>query len=150
MKLSTTRRASRRAAFTLLEVLVVVAILVILASVGVVATTRYLEDARKSQAQLQCKGLSQAAEAYMIHPANTGGAQPTLQDLATPSFGTSFLKNGQADLNSPWPTSSATYILEFRTARDGITLIPFVYITAPDGTQISQYGIGNNAQPPQQ
>ena len=45
-------RVTRRAAFTLLEVLVVVAILVILAGVGVVATTRYLEDARKSRAQL--------------------------------------------------------------------------------------------------
>ena len=56
------QRASRRAAFTLLEVLVVVAILVILAGVGVAATTRYLEDARKSKAQTSCKGIADAIQ----------------------------------------------------------------------------------------
>ena len=150
MKLSTTRRHNaRRSAFTLLEVLVVVAILVILASVGIVATTRYLEDARKSQAQLRCQGIAQAAEAYLIHPANTGGQQPQVNDLVNPGFGTSFLKNGEADLKTPWPSTAAAYVLEFRPGKDGVTVFPFVHITAPDNIQISQYGIGPAAQPPQ-
>ena len=59
MMLATARnRATRRAAFTLLEILVVVAIVVILAGVGVVATTTYLENAKKSKAQLGCNGLA--------------------------------------------------------------------------------------------
>ena len=67
---------TRRAAFTLLEVLVVVAILVILAAVAAVATTRYLEDAKKSKAQLGCKGIAQAIEAYKTNPANTQNSDP--------------------------------------------------------------------------
>jgi len=88
-------RVSRRAAFTLLEVLVVVAILVILAGVGVVATTRYLEDARKSKAQLGCNGLATAVESYYANP-QSGNQYPTqLQELLAPPFGgTSFLRNG--------------------------------------------------------
>ena len=44
-------RAVRRAAFTLLEVLIVVAILVILASAASIALFRYLEDAKVGRAK---------------------------------------------------------------------------------------------------
>ena len=104
MLASPTRRVARRTAFTLLEVLVVVAILVILAGVGVVATTRYLEDARKAKAQLACQGLSQSIDLYIKNPANTNSEPPTqLSDLLNPPFGgTGYLKNGQQDLVDPW------------------------------------------------
>ena len=111
MKLATAqRRATRRAAFTLIEVLVVVAILVILAGVGIVAYMRYLEDAKKTQAQLQCKSLAEACEAYYLNP-QSGNTYPTSwQDLLVPFGGTggsiSFLKNGQRDIMTPWPSSS--------------------------------------------
>ena len=92
MMLTTVRRnTTRRAAFTLLEVLVVVAILVILAGVATVATTRYLEDAKKSRAQLGCQGISQAIEAYMLSPGNPTGEGPTqLNQLYQPSWGGTF------------------------------------------------------------
>src|SRR3954451_18441898 len=100
MMLTTLRRspARRRSAFTLLEVLVVVAILVILATVATVATTRYIEEARKSKAQLGCTSLSQAIEAYQMSSSNPGLTDDqklpqSPNDLVTPAFGgTSFLK----------------------------------------------------------
>jgi general secretion pathway protein G len=141
MMLATARRriATRRAAFTLLEVLVVVAILVILAGVGVVATTRYLEDARKNRAQLQCKSLETAVEAYRANP-QSGNQYPTqLQDLLVPPFGgTSYLKNGEQDLIDPW---NKQYQIQMITGADGAEL-PLVFTHAPDGTPISQFGAG--------
>jgi general secretion pathway protein G len=132
-------RVSRRAAFTLLEVLVVVAILVILAGVGVVATTRYLEDARKSKAQLGAKGLEQAVMAYYANPQSGNNYPENLNELLAPPFGgSSFLKNGQEDLIDPW---GKPYQFQFITGQDGAQM-PLVYTTAPDGTPISQFGAG--------
>ena len=147
MKLATARtRAARRAGFTLLEVLVVVAILVIRAGVGVVATTRYLEDARKSKAQLACKGLAEACEAYKNNPANTTGEYPTGPgELLQPGFGgTTYLKNGAADLKDPW---GKDYSFTRREQGDGSTIM-LVTTSANDGTPISQFGIGPASQPP--
>jgi len=136
------RRAARRAAFTLLEVLVVVAILVILAGVGVVATTRYLEDARKSKAQLACQGISQAIDLYTKNPANTDAAPPgSLNDLLTPPFGgTGYLKNGQQDLIDPW---GQQYQMQPYQQADGSSIY-MVFTNAKDGTNtpVSQFGIG--------
>jgi general secretion pathway protein G len=138
-------RAARRAGFTLLEVLVVVAILVILAGVATVATTSYLENAKKSKAHLGCKGLSQAIESYTLNPANPDGSFPNqLGDLLQPPFGgTSLLRNGQDDLVDPW---GKQYTMEPAQRADGTTYI-LVHTTAPDGTVISQFGIGPNAMP---
>lgn len=133
------RRANRRAGFTLLEVLVVVAILVILSTVAVVATTRYLEDARKSRAQLQCKSLAQTIEAYYLNPQSGNTYPESLQQLLQPPFGgTSLLKNGQEDLINPW---GQQYQVEFMQGQDGAQQ-PIVKTQAPDGTWISQYGAG--------
>ena len=134
------QRASRRAAFTLLEVLVVVAILVILAGVGVAATTRYLEDARKSKAQTSCKGIADAIQNYMQNPANSDSSPPSgINDLLTPPFGgTGYLKNGAADLKDPW---GQQYQMEPFQQGDGATIYR-VFTYAKDGTAISQYGIG--------
>ncbi len=142
MKLATARRkATRRAAFTLLEVLVVVAILVILAGVATVATTRYLDDAKKSKAQLQAQAIAKAMEAYYTNP-NSGNNYPTqLQELVTPPWGgTSFLNDPQNDLTDPW---GKPFQIQQTQATDGsIAGKPIVYTTASDGVVISQYGIG--------
>jgi general secretion pathway protein G len=151
MKLSTApNRLARRSAFTLLEVLVVVAILVILASVGIVATTKYLDDARKSKAQLQCQTLAEACEAYYLNPMSGGNYPSQISDLIQPfggQGGQSYLKNGQQDLVSPWGPNQQ-FVLQTYQNSDGSSR-PLVMITAPDGTQISQFGIGPMSQPPQ-
>jgi general secretion pathway protein G len=59
-------RASARAAFTLLEVLIVVAILVVLAGVGGVTYMSYLESAKEDSAKAQIKNIETAVEAYRI------------------------------------------------------------------------------------
>jgi general secretion pathway protein G len=150
MLLKTTRRSiSRRAAFTLLEVLVVVAILVILATVATIATTRYIEEAKKSKAQLGCQSIATAIEAYQMSASNPGLSDQDKMpsdpsNLYNPPFGgTSFLRNGQADTFDPW---GKQYQFQPHTRQDG-TMYIIVHTTAPDGTQISQHGIGPNSQP---
>ncbi|MDB5307512.1 MAG: epsG [Gemmataceae bacterium] len=135
------RRATRRAAFTLLEVLVVVAILVILAGVGVVATTRYLDDAKKSKAQLQASTISKAMEAYHLNP-NSGGTYPqSLQELISPAWGgSSFLNDPTADLTDPW--NQQFQIQQAAASDNSIQGKPIVFTKAPDGVVISQYGVG--------
>jgi general secretion pathway protein G len=150
MMLATARRttAARRSAFTLLEVLVVVAILVILAGVGIVGTTRYLEDARKGKAKTDCKTISEQIDAYKKNPANPEGAEPSsLMDLVRPPFGgTGFLKNGVSDLTDPW---GQQYQMQPMTMGDGSQGY-LVYTTSKsDGVMVSQFGIGEFAKPRQ-
>lgn len=138
------RRAARRAAFTLLEVLVVVAILVILAGVATVATTKYLEDARKNSAVLQCKTIANACESFMLDP-NSGGNYPqSVQELISPHWGGgSFLKDPQKDSVDPW---GKTFILEPKIldgSNSNLTMV--VRTTARDGTPISNFGTGQNS-----
>jgi hypothetical protein len=112
---------------------------VILAGVGVVATTRYLEDARKNRAQLQCKSLETAVEAYRANPQSGNQYPQQLQELLSPPFGgTSFLKNGQDDLVDPWGNPYQIQLIE---GQDGAQL-PLVFTRAPDNTPISQFGAG--------
>ncbi len=141
---------SRRTAFTLLEVLVVVAILVILATVATIATTRYIEEAKKSKAQLGCKSIETAIEAYQTSNQNPGlnDDERMPQDISNlynvPFGGQSFLKDGASNTVDPW---GKPYQFERRSRADGSAYI-LVYTTAPDGTPISQYGIGaQNSQP---
>ncbi|AMV29052.1 Type II secretion system protein G precursor [Gemmata sp. SH-PL17] len=159
MMLVTTRRAAirpassrRRSAFTLIEVLVVVAILVILATIAAVAVPKQIDEAKKSKAQLGCVTISRAVEAYHMSTSNPNqgndeGLPTSLNDLVAPPFGgPSFLPEGAASLKDPW---NHDYGVEQRTRPDKT---PFLLIvaSAPDGTRISQYGVGLNAEPKNQ
>ena len=137
------RRASRRAAFTLLEVLVVVAILVILAGVATVATTKYLEDARKNSAVLQCKTVHTACESYYLNPNSSGNYPTSIQELVSPPWGGgSLLKDPQKDTMDPWgkPLQIQSH------SDDGQNQGVMVTTTAKDGTHISNYGQGQAAR----
>jgi len=58
--------AAIRAAFTLMEVLVVVAILVVLAAIAVPIYTTYLENSKLDRAKLDVKNLETAVQAYYM------------------------------------------------------------------------------------
>src|SRR6516225_6984694 len=106
-------RSYDRMAFTLMEVLVVVAILVVLAGVGGVYYTKYLNDAKISAARLQVKAISTAVGTYQIKhgewPANlsvliekeSDGSQPYLEPdaLKTP-WGTMYQYDPSGPNNS--------------------------------------------------
>jgi len=73
---------ARRTAFTLLEVLVVVAIIVMLAGVGGYYFMQQYENSKVSRAKIDCEGLSTQLEAYKL----TNGDYPTsIEALAQPS-----------------------------------------------------------------
>jgi len=90
-------RTRRRAAFTLMEVLVVVAILVILAGIGI-AVFRYMDTGKEGAAKMQIKNIETAVMNFQLEhkqwPEN-------LQILTQPTDGkAASLK--QKDLVDPW------------------------------------------------
>ncbi|QEL18797.1 type II secretion system protein GspG [Limnoglobus roseus] len=92
---------TRRSAFTLLEVLVVVAIIVILAGGAGVYVFGYLEDAKVDTARNTITMLETQCKAYA---AKNGGQLPgTLQELVAPTNGKSPLIDGGPNvLLDPW------------------------------------------------
>jgi general secretion pathway protein G len=95
-----TRREAtrRRAAFTLLEVLIVVAIIVILAGIGGTYAFRAYEDAKVSEAQIKANAIAGAAQRFMV---KYDRYPNDLNELAQPpSGGTPFM--AAEDLNDPW------------------------------------------------
>ena len=74
-------RSTTRAGFTLMEVMVVVAILVVLAGTGGVIYMNVLEGAKEDVAKSQVQSLSQAADVYRL---NNGDYPPNLAVLTQP------------------------------------------------------------------
>jgi general secretion pathway protein G len=93
-----TRRPLRRA-FTLMEMLVVVAIIVMLAGIGGSYYVKTLDDAKRSTAKAQTKVLTQACEEYQLQHS---AYPPTLQALLQQDeMGGPYLKSADA-LITPW------------------------------------------------
>lgn len=118
------RRATRRAAFTLLEVLVVVAILVILAGVASISVFRYMDDAKVGRARNDMLAIKKAYETYYTQH----GEWP--QNPATVA---SLLEQGENAFNSPWGPQ-VPY---------SVQVTPF---QQPDGTTIERVVV--TCQPP--
>jgi general secretion pathway protein G len=99
--------ASYRAGFTLLEVLVVVAILVILASVASIYVFGFLSDAKVDTAENQCAMFESQCKSYMAKNGGDLSADFTLMELVTPSNTNRMplIEGGPAALNGPWPGS---------------------------------------------
>jgi general secretion pathway protein G len=75
------RRADARGGFTLMELLVVVAIIVVLAGAAVPMYMNYLENSKKKMAWANAKVLAQTADAYRI---DMGDYPSTLNDMIQP------------------------------------------------------------------
>ena len=81
MILRKSERSLRRVAFTLTEMLVVVAIIVVLAGIAVPTTLYVLDGAKRDLAQTQCKHLAEAVRMYMHDQTNNpSGAPPSSWD----------------------------------------------------------------------
>ena len=112
----------RRAAFTLLEVLVVVAILVVLASVASIYVFRYLEDSKKDKAKMDIMALDKAVKTYQIK--NDNYLPESLQQVIQ------FIENqDQSKLIDPWGKP-------YQYQADNSIGIAYISTTAPDGTPI--------------
>ena len=103
MLVSANRSLARRSreAFTLLEVLVVVAIIVILAGIASVAMMSYIEEARIDAARTQMTNFENGARNYMAK--HEGNPPQTLNELVAPTDGVSrpLIEGGAAILNPP-------------------------------------------------
>jgi general secretion pathway protein G len=93
------RRGVSRGGFTLMEMLVVVAILVVLAGTGSVIYMRYLDDAKKDRARIDVRMLTQVVETYQVKHSDF---PPSLAVLTQPEPDGSkpYLEHGA--LLDPW------------------------------------------------
>jgi general secretion pathway protein G len=91
-----------RTAFTLLEVLVVVAIIVMLAGVGGFYLLQRYEEAKLSRAKIDCEALSSAAENYKLR---NGNYPASIEQLAQqqPDGGQPFIAPDK--VKDPWGKS---------------------------------------------
>lgn len=118
------RSIHRRDAFTLLEVLVVVAILVVLASVASIQVFKYLEDSKKDKALMDMQALEQAYNTYRLK--NDDQHPQSLQEL------TPYMTQGESSFVDPWNNQyqfreiqfgEGTRVQFFTMAKDGQELV---------------------------
>jgi general secretion pathway protein G len=125
------KSAAKRAAFTLMEVLVVAAILVILASVASVGVLRYLDDAKEKTAYTGVMKLEQAAAAFKI---NHGDWPTSLAELTIPEEGKA-APIDQNELRDPW---GIEYVYDLSN-RHPTKLTPLIYSTGGGAKQIRNW-----------
>jgi general secretion pathway protein G len=125
------REQPGRSAFTLLEVLIVVSIIVILASIGGTYAFRAYEDAQISQAQTKAYAIGAAAQRFLVK------YERLPNDLAElshpPTGGTPF--QSEEDLRDPWGK-------QFQYDPNGAHnngLKPDVYTVTPKGETVGNW-----------
>jgi general secretion pathway protein G len=123
--------AQRRSAFTLLEVLIVVAIIVILASVSGVYVFRAYEDAKISTARAKAISLATACQQFMVKYERY---PESLNELIQPPSGNQPFVEPDA-LNDPWG-KQFTYD---QSGQHNNGLKPDVYTTTPTGEVVGNW-----------
>jgi len=122
----------RRAAFTLLEVLIVVAIIVMLAGAGTYYFLQRLEDGKAGTAKAQAMALAAAAEQYY---ANNGEFPGSLQALTQPQPNGGGAFFGPDKLLDPWKKQ---YMYSAQGEHNGGNK-PDVWTTSPRGVVIGNW-----------
>ncbi len=80
-------RQGRRRGYTLLEVLIVVAIIAVIAAMVVPNLLKYLQSSKAQVTQAEIKHIEQALKLYIVDPAHNGypqGGSEVLQQLMLP------------------------------------------------------------------
>ena len=95
-----------RSAFTLLEVLVVVAIIVMLAGVGGYYFVQRLDDAKIDRAKIDCQQLVQQCEMYRT---NNGEAPTSIEALSQPQPSGKGALMGIEKTKDPWGNVRAAF-----------------------------------------
>lgn len=103
------QRTKVRGAFTLMEMLVVVAILVVLAGAAVPLYMRYLEDAKRDTARINVQTIAKTCETYRLRFGEYPASLAALVQQA-PDGGAPYLE--QDSLRDPWQR-------EYQYAPDG-------------------------------
>ncbi len=118
-----------RAAFTLMEMLVVVAILVVLAGAAVPIYMNYLENAKRDRARIDIKTLEAAVEAYALDT----GEYPESWALLVVSDPNTLRRATLTEeaLKDPWGN---LYQLDLST-RHSARGTPLIYSLGPGGNQ---------------
>ena len=95
-------RSSRvRPAFTLVEVIVVMVILVIIAGAATVGVTKYLDTAKRQEAKLKMQKIENAAKTYLA-VYNEYPTDPSQLVTQSPDGSAPLIEGGQTAVLDPW------------------------------------------------
>jgi prepilin-type N-terminal cleavage/methylation domain-containing protein len=123
-------RQTRRG-FTLMEVIVVAAIIVILAGTGTVVYMRFVEDAKKDEARMGAHQISTAIQKWQL----TYGSEPTMDELVNPRGNEKALLERKLSVD-PW--GQAWHIdVSGNTHHEGQK--PDVWAVSPDGIECGNW-----------
>ncbi|MSU80112.1 MAG: prepilin-type N-terminal cleavage/methylation domain-containing protein [Gemmataceae bacterium] len=133
------KNARRRQAFTLMEMLVVVAIIVALAGIGGFFFIGQLGQSQKDIAITQMKALTQACEMYELkHNVRPQGLRVLLDQDPNTGAGP-YLKTKDA-LIDPWGQEYG-YSADGSESRAAGMIQVDIYTVAKDGTKIGNWGV---------
>lgn len=134
-------RQTRRLAFTLMEMLVVVAIIVGLMGLGGYYYFGALNDSKISSARTQAENISKAVKAYQIDHGEFPASLEVL--LTTSEIGKGPYLERRDALLDPWGKPYQYDVSATRNIAAGaVVKIPDVYTRTPDGAEVGNWTVG--------
>ena len=122
-------RRTRRDAFTLIEVLVVMAIIVILASVATIGIFRYLDNAKENVAESQMNLIVKGYESFLLRTGGSNYPNDPIELVQPSDGGRPYLDGGLSAITSPWGDRYQVNIVETSSGPK-----PVVTCNSPNGT----------------